>query len=64
MNRTKLKEGMLKVTVGSEGRVINAGAHAVISKVISETGYIWVMVTSKNIAVRLNYYDTDVDFLM
>lgn len=64
MQQSKIAEGKLNVTVSSEGRVIPAGKSVVVYKVIDNFKNIFIEVQSLQNTVRLNYFDTNVKFLM
>lgn len=57
-------QGMLKVTVASEGNYINSNTPVIIEQVVDDFKNLYVTVTSISTTVKLNYFDTDIKWLL
>ena len=64
MKSTLLAEGKLNVTVSSENSTINSGTYVVVIEVVDNFKNIFILVKSIYAEVKLNYFDTDVNFLL
>lgn len=63
MQILKSKQGVLQIDVSSEGNYINAGSN-VTAQVVADNKNLYVRIISISKSVKLNYLDTNIDFIV